>query len=395
MSEPPPAAGMAGVPASVAASPAAGAMPASPGAPRPAHRDDPRHAWMDYAKGICIVAVVTMYTTTHVQAGMGSTSWMQWWLDFAHPFRMPDFFFISGLLLARVIDRPWAAYADKKVVHHLYFFAVWTLIYFVLRVSIGHVEQEPSTLWREFVKVAVHGPFAMLWFIQMLPVYFVLARLLRRVPWPWVLAGAVLWYLAPIDTPWMQVDRAGDRFVFFYAGYALAGQAFALARWAARHATAACWGLSAWALANGTLVFTGATQHGSVGLLLGLAGAFAVITAAALLQAAGQAGWLRHCGEHSLPIYLGFYIPMSMLTSLCLAVQQHGGVTLEPGVLAVLLAAASIFIALAACRGVRRTPLAWLYERPAWATLRGAAQTAAAPGAAASLLADSPANSRR
>jgi uncharacterized membrane protein YcfT len=354
-----------------------------------------RHEWMDYAKGICILAVVTMYTTTHVQTGMDRTSWMQWWLDFAHPFRMPDFFFISGLLLARVIDRPWAAYADKKVVHHLYFFAVWTLIYFVLRVAIGHVERDPPALWREFVKVSTHGPFAMLWFIQMLPVYFVLTRLLRRVPWPWVLAGAVLWYLAPIDTPWMQVDRAGDRFVFFYAGYIFAGQAFALARWAALHATAACCGLAAWALANGTLVFTGATQHGSVGLLLGLAGAIAVVTVAALLQAAGQAGWLRHCGEHSLPIYLGFYIPMSVLTSLCLALQQHGGVALEPGVLAVLLAAASIFTALAACRLARHTPLAWLYERPAWAALRGAAQPAAAPGASSSLLADSPANSRR
>ncbi len=31
-------------------------------------------------------------------------------------FRMPDFFLISGLFLARVIDRDWRDYLDKKVV---------------------------------------------------------------------------------------------------------------------------------------------------------------------------------------------------------------------------------------------------------------------------------------
>ena len=36
---------------------------------------------------------------------------------FAKPFRMPDFFLLSGLFLSRVIDRDWKTYLDRKVVH--------------------------------------------------------------------------------------------------------------------------------------------------------------------------------------------------------------------------------------------------------------------------------------
>ncbi len=73
-------------------------------------RDD-RIAWIDYAKGICLIAVVCMYTAYYVQDQTG-TGWMQYWVDFARPFRMPDFFLLAGLFLARTIDRPWRDYLD-------------------------------------------------------------------------------------------------------------------------------------------------------------------------------------------------------------------------------------------------------------------------------------------
>ena len=49
---------------------------------------------------------------------------------FARPFRMPDFFLISGLFLARVIDRDWRDYLDKKVIHFAYFYVLWVTIQF-------------------------------------------------------------------------------------------------------------------------------------------------------------------------------------------------------------------------------------------------------------------------
>jgi uncharacterized membrane protein YcfT len=81
--------------------------------------------WVDYAKGICIVMVVMMHSTLGVEAAAGETSWMGALVAFAKPFRMPDFFLISGLFLARVIDRDWRTYLDRKLVHFAYFYLLW------------------------------------------------------------------------------------------------------------------------------------------------------------------------------------------------------------------------------------------------------------------------------
>ena len=61
--------------------------------------------WVDYAKGFCIVMVVMMHSTLGVEAEAGREGFMHYVVAFATPFRMPDFFMISGLFLARVIDR--------------------------------------------------------------------------------------------------------------------------------------------------------------------------------------------------------------------------------------------------------------------------------------------------
>ena len=77
--------------------------------------------WVDYAKGICIVLVVMMHSTLGVEAARGREGWLHDVVEFAKPFRMPDFFLISGLFLARVIDRDWRTYLDRKVVHFALF----------------------------------------------------------------------------------------------------------------------------------------------------------------------------------------------------------------------------------------------------------------------------------
>ena len=90
----------------------------------------PRIDWVDYAKGICIVMVVMMHSVLGVEAAAGQTGFMHAFVAFAKPFRMPDFFLISGLFLAVVIDRDWRTYLDRKVVHFAYFYVLWVTIQF-------------------------------------------------------------------------------------------------------------------------------------------------------------------------------------------------------------------------------------------------------------------------
>ena len=107
--------------------------------------------WVDYAKGFCIVFVVMMHSTLGVGLAMGQEGWLHTVVAFAKPFRMPDFFLISGLFLAQVIDRDWRTYLDRKVLHFAYFYLLWTAIQFALKAPL-------------FVRE--HGLFGMIWLLR-------------------------------------------------------------------------------------------------------------------------------------------------------------------------------------------------------------------------------------
>src|SRR5450631_1440943 len=92
--------------------------------------------WVDYAKGFCIVMVVMMHSTLGVEAEAGREGFMHYVVAFATPFRMPDFFLISGLFLARVVDRDWRTYLDRKVVHFVYFYVLWVTIQFAVKAPV-------------------------------------------------------------------------------------------------------------------------------------------------------------------------------------------------------------------------------------------------------------------
>src|SRR3954449_12517789 len=96
----------------------------------PAHD---RVDWVDYAKGFCIIMVVMMHSTLGVEAAAGQTSWMHAFVAFAKPFRMPDFFMISGLFLARVIARDWRSYIDRRVVPFFFFYVLGWTTHFALK----------------------------------------------------------------------------------------------------------------------------------------------------------------------------------------------------------------------------------------------------------------------
>jgi len=184
--------------------------------------------WADYAKGFCIIMVVMMHSTIGVEEAVGRTGFMHALVMFAKPFRMPDFFLISGLFLNRVIDRDWRTYLDRKVVHFAYFYALWVTIQFVVKAphfaaanGWGYVAEQYALAFIE--------PFGTLWFIYLLPIFFVVTKAVRNVAplLVWLVAAAL--QVAQIDTGWTAIDEFAGRFVYFYTGYLLAARVFALA----------------------------------------------------------------------------------------------------------------------------------------------------------------------
>jgi uncharacterized membrane protein YcfT len=315
--------------------------------------------WVDYAKGICIVMVVMMHSVLGVEAAAGQTGFMHWVVMFAKPFRMPDFFLISGLFLAVVIDRDWRTYLDRKVMHFAYFYVLWVTIQFGFKAPSFAAESNWSHVGYLYLESFIE-PFGTLWFIYLLPIFFVVTKLTRSAPALAIWAVAALLEMMHVATGWTVIDEFCSRFVYFYSGYWLASYVFALSDGARARPAFALAGLALWTLANGGLVLMGFSEWPLVSLALGLAGAGAIIVIGTLLARMHWLNFLRYCGEHSIVIYLAFFLPMAATRTLLL----RSGLSIDIGTISLIVTAVSVAGAL----GIWRLALAlhanFLFERP-------------------------------
>src|SRR5258707_10259819 len=148
--------------------------------------------WVDYAKGICIAMVVMMHSVLGVEAAAGQTGFMHVLVAFAKPFRMPDFFLISGLFLSVVIGRDWRTYLDRKLVHFAYVYVLWVTIQFGFKAPSFAAESSWAHVGLMYLGSFIE-PFGTLWFIYLLPVFFVATKATRGMP-PlaiWAMAAAL------------------------------------------------------------------------------------------------------------------------------------------------------------------------------------------------------------
>lgn len=345
-----------------------------------------RVEWVDIAKGICIIFVVMVHAALGVEKAMDENGWLHQVVSFARPFRMPDFFLISGLFLGLVIDRPWRVYVDRKIVHFAYFYILWLTIQFVFKApamaSAGGWAAPVQSYLTAFVQ-----PFGTLWFIYLLPLFFVATRIVRKLPATGMVIVAAVLEILPVATGIVVVDEFCARYVYFFIGYAFAGSIFALATRAAARPGPTLALVALWVLINAALVFTpapaalsglvqgefghtGATGGFSelpiISLALGLTGSMVVVCVSALLSQLPFTAWLKWLGGHSIVVYLAFFLPMAIARTLVV----KSGLAIDAGTAGALVTAAGVAGAVA-CYGCVQWS-GWggfLFRRPAWASL--------------------------
>jgi uncharacterized membrane protein YcfT len=332
----------------------------TPNGTAPTAMRPPRIEWVDYAKGICIVMVVMMHSVLGVEAAAGQTGFMHLLVAFAKPFRMPDFFLISGLFLAVVIDRDWRVYLDRKVVHFAYFYLLWVTIQFGFKAPSFAAETSWPHVGLMYLESFIE-PFGTLWFIYLLPVFFVVTKAIRRMPPLLIWGAAAALEMMHIATGWTVIDEFCARFVYFYSGYLCADYVFALSDRARARPQWALAGLALWALADAGLVAFGYSERPLISLALGLVGANAIVTIGTLLARAHWLGFLRFCGEHSIVIYLAFFLPMATTRTLLL----RTGLIHDIGTISLLVTVAGVVGALALWRAALAVGANFLFERPA------------------------------
>ena len=321
--------------------------------------------WVDYAKGICIILVVMMHSTLGVEKAAGQISWLHSFIDWARPFRMPDFFLISGLFLASRIDRPWREYLDSKVLHFIYFYVLWLFIQTVFKACLFCGMQGAIDASKVFAMGFIE-PFGTLWFIYLLPIFFIVVKLLRSVP-PLItfIVGALL-LSARIDTGWLMIDEFASRFVYFFIGFWLAKSIFAFAaKVDAKSLPVLVSGLVIWGFANYYIVNLGYSLVPGISLALGLIGAGAVICTGVLLSKFRIADALRYCGQNSIVIYLAFFVFMATSRSMILKFAPQ----LDLGLASLLVTSCGVVGAVFLYWVTKDTALKFLFKRPAWAKL--------------------------
>lgn len=339
--------------------------------------------WVDAAKGISILLVVMMHSTLGVGQDADQIGFMHYIVAYASPFRMPEFFLISGLFLSNVINRNWTKYADRRVVHYLYFYAVWAFIqlFFKTVIASGDVASFVSGLF-----FAIFQPYSILWFIYMLALFSAAAKLLfnNKVPhWLVLSVAAILQILPSVDV--LIISYFSQYFVFFYAGYAFAPKIFKLTNWVMENLALALIGLALWAVVNFALVFWPSANmhpdHVSAGyaslpgikLLMAAAGAIAICVTAAILTKLNWAKPLAWIGERSLAVYVGFVIPMAVFRTILFKL----GIISDIGVISLLVFIVAAASALILYEIVQKVGIGkFLYERPDWAKLKSNDQNA-------------------
>ena len=325
-----------------------------------------RIEWVDYAKGICIVLVVMMHTTLGVEKAAGTVSWLHGFITWAKPFRMPDFFLISGLFLASRINRPWREYADSKVLHFAYFYVLWMSIQFLLKGYGLYQEGGPTAVLQAYALGFVE-PYGTLWFIYMLAIFFVVVKITKSVHPALIFGMAAALEIAPIETGYLLIDEFASRFVYFYTGYWMATYVFDYAAKVNSLNIAAIFsGLMLWGFGNTFMVNNGFAQLPGFSLIMGFIGAGAVISAGVLLSKLSFAKPLRYAGKNSIIIYLAFFMFMATTRSLLLKYN----VVADLGSIAILTTVVGVLGPIFLFWGTRNTKMSFLFRRPEWAKMK-------------------------
>jgi uncharacterized membrane protein YcfT len=326
---------------------------------------DTRINWVDYAKGICIVLVVMMHTTLGVEKAAGAVSWLHGFITWAKPFRMPDFFLISGLFLSSRIHRPWREYFDSKVLHFAYFYVLWLTLQCLFKAWPLYASGGVDAVLHDYALGFIE-PYGTLWFIYMLAIFFIVVKLTKDVPPILMFATGAALEIAPIETGHLMIDEFASRFVYFYAGYWMARHVFRMASGVNKLGVPALFsGLLIWGFFNTYMVSHDYAQMPWISLAMGFIGAGAVIATGVLLSKLDVAKPLRYAGENSIVIYLAFFLFMAATRTVLLRLNIFP----DLGAVALITTVTGVIGPMLLFWAVRHTWASFLFDRPTWARL--------------------------
>lgn len=320
--------------------------------------------WADYAKGLTIILVVYGHAVVGVSkdVAIDATVFAYAMKPFSQ-FRMPVFFFVAGLFAAFSIRRDWPDFVDRTLLPLLYVFVLWNLLQWGSRVAFAPFANTPIDPWR--VLYFPVRPINITWFIWALAAYYLLAYLTRRWPPAPLVAAAAILAVTPVPEDWFYVYHQAPRFlVYFLLGLACSAWLLGLDG-RGRGQALAVTGL-AYLVAAPLAIHLGIDEVPLVDFAGSLLGISWVVCLCMVLAEHGRLAWLRWVGGWSLPIFVTHTIFTAGARELLL----RAGWADDALALIVAGTLTGIALPIALAWSLRWMGVPWLFERPAWLTLR-------------------------
>lgn len=327
----------------------------------------PRIDWVDSGRGLAIALVVLFHSTNWLgEAGFGVAGW-DFFDETIASIRLPLFFTMSGLFAVKWMRASWRDLWRSKVSLFVWVFAIWSVIAtfsFMLGLNLQGAEgnylgQLKDILWAPFL------PRFELWFIWALALFFVVAKLIHRLPAPVQLGvSGVLSFIALSD---LFVGNAGwvgsaKYFFFFLGGILLRDH---IIRWStsARPAILASvfvvWSMLA--LAGTALGFRAFPGYYFLCCVVGVFAGVAVSRVLARIPGP------RYLGTRTLPVYLTHTTIILIVVWVLSKIVPLPDLAVLGVVLPPVLAAVAIAASLGLSRAfARNRVLRYAYEQPRW-----------------------------
>lgn len=336
--------------------------------------------WVDFAKALAVILVVVYHVTGGMNtlfptpAGAGSSFWNTV-NTIALPLRMPLFFVAAGMLAHSAITRPWSAVVRPRVIALLWPYVLWAVVFALVA---GFAYRPDDTIG--YAVDRLRGvPFgrAGYWFLLVLALFFVAAKLLRR----WAPVVLVIALLISAAAPWLEAHVYSELHTLLVYGvtrvarygfwYLLGCYGF---RYVSRVASAPPLLLAAvgGAVFTALTVFTyGGEFRAPFAFALSVAGVTAMIGISVWVSGfAATRPLSRYLAARTLPIYL--IHPMIIVVVVLIGRLLGGGVQPNDAlsfILTPVVTVMCIVIAVLIYDRVKESRAAWLFAPPRWPVL--------------------------
>lgn len=312
-----------------------------------------RLPWPDVAKGVCILLVVLHHVTgkhyaTVVPSGLAPAedAWL-WMTGALKPIRMPLFFAVSGFFAASAVARPWPE-VRRRIVNPYYLYVVWLVVFAGIYSVERTLPANRTDGLADFLTELVWAATSM-WFLFALAVYFALAKALRGLPAPLVLAAAAA---LATSTSWLPLDETNRVAVLAHFGYFAFGAYYPhLFRRLAGLRLPLLGLLAAYAGLSGVLELVGAPRSVTL-LLLSLIGVPMGVTISVRLSGRAPARPLAWLGRRTLPVYVLHMAVLAVVAHLPIGLDIGWGPA--TGLLALAYPAAMTGLITVTCLGLHR-----------------------------------------